>query len=220
MPESVSNAAGRATLLRILQRQGITDAKVLAALERVPRERFVTPDSHSAAYDNRALEIGHGQTISQPYIVALMTQELRLTGTERVLEVGTGSGYQAAILACLAETVYTIERIPDLSYTAEVRLDKLGVENVHFRLGDGSRGWPEEAPFDRIVVTATGPSVPQSLQTQLADEGTLVMPVGSGKSQSLLAFRKNSGRLEGFHLCDCRFVPLIGAQAWSESEGR
>jgi protein-L-isoaspartate(D-aspartate) O-methyltransferase len=205
-------------LLRVLQREGIHDPRTLDAIDKIPRELFIPAESRESSYENRALPIGRGQTISQPYIVALMTQELRLTGVERVLEIGTGSGYQTAILATLADTVYSIERIKQLSFTAEVLLDRLGFHNVHFRLGDGTEGWPEEAPFDRILVTAAGPRVPRPLLDQLADGGILIMPIGDAECQSLDAHYRQGDRYSISRLCSCRFVPLIGVEGWAESQ--
>lgn len=216
MSDHMTRASKRSQLLRTLERQGITDPAVLAAIERIPRERFVPREMLDAAYENRALAIDQGQTISQPYIVALMTQELKLSGVERVLEVGTGSGYQTAILSLLSRSVFTVERIAELSLQARSILDQIGIENVHFRTSDGSQGWPAEAPFDRIIVTATGPEIPHSLEQQLAEGGILIMPVGKSDHQSLIACHKRNGELYREFLCECRFVRLIGAQGWAE----
>lgn len=194
--------------------RGISDPQVLRAMARVPREAFVPQSLQEEAYADRALPIECGQTISQPYIVGLMTQALELSGTQRVLEVGTGSGYQTAVLAELAQAVFTIERQADLSAAAQRRLLGLGYTNIAFRIGDGSLGWPEEAPFDRILVAAAAPQCPQSLVDQLADGGVLVMPVGDEEGQVLRQFRRSGQQVESAALTNCRFVPLIGAEAW------
>ncbi len=199
-----------------LRCRGIRDARVLDAMGRVPRELFVPADSRSRAYWDGAMAIGCRQTISQPYMVALMTEELHLTGQERVLEVGTGSGYQAAILAELAAHVYTVERLDELSERARGLLcGDLGYANISFRVGDGTLGWPEEAPFDRIMVTAGAPHRPDILLGQLAPGGEAVVPVGPRHYQSLVRYRQaEDGTLEEKHLCDCVFVRLIGEDGW------
>lgn len=200
-----------------LRSRDIYDPLTLQAMGRVPRERFVREADRSRAYDDHAMAIGCGQTISQPYIVALMTQSLELTGKEKVLEVGTGSGYQAAVLAEIGCEVYTVERLARLSERAQRIIRELGYENVHFRVGDGTLGWPEEAPFDRIIVTAGAPSVPKALTEQLAAPGILVVPVGGEHLQRLLQVTKDEeGRLRQRHLCDCIFVKLIGEEGWEE----
>ena len=214
MSEPLELTERRTDLLAVLRQQGVTDPHVLDALDATPRERFLAADQHLLAYDNRPLPIGYGQTISQPFIVGLMTQAIELTGAERVLEIGTGSGYQAAVLSRLAQAVYTVERVPELAVKAKSSLESLSITNVCCQTGDGSLGWPEYAPFDRIIVTAAGPKVPAALAEQLRDEGILVMPVGSHDRQVLEAYRKRAGRLERRQLCTCRFVPLIGEQAW------
>jgi protein-L-isoaspartate(D-aspartate) O-methyltransferase len=196
-------------LRRQLRRRGIHDRGVLDAMGRVPRERFVAEPVQVLAYADRALPISCGQTISQPYIVALMTQALELTGREKVLEVGTGSGYQAAILAELAREVVTIERHAELSRTAGALLAELGYRNVTCIQGDGSLGWPPEAPYDRIIVTAAAPSCPAALLAQLADPGVLVIPVGSGEGEELQAIRRKGQQQTVSHLSYCRFVPLV-----------
>lgn len=204
-----SSERRRSVLLQTLMREGIRDPCVLDAIAAVPREEFIPEAMRHLAYDNHALAIGCGQTISQPYIVALMTEALVLTGSERVLEIGTGSGYQCAILAKLAQCVFTVERIAELSIAARHLLESLGFSNVRFRIGDGALGWPEEAPFDRVIVTAVAPQVPAPLVEQLVDGGILVMPVGNEESQSLYAFRRDGADLVPTYLCACRFVPLI-----------
>lgn len=199
--------------------RGITDARVLAAMRAVPREHFVPADLRQRAFDDRPLPIGNAQTISQPYIVALMAQALQLQGDEHVLEIGTGSGYGAAVLARLCRHVDTVERISDLADRARQQLADLGVTNVDVHGGDGTLGWPAAAPFDAIVVTAGGPSVPPALQAQLAPGGRLVMPVGAQHGgQDLLRLTRSGGddfRTES--LCGVAFVPLLGAQGWPEA---
>jgi len=207
-------AQERRALIAELRAQGIHDERVLAALGRVPRHVFVPPELLSYAYVNQPLPIGCGQTISQPYIVALSTEALALSPTDRVLEIGTGSGYQTAILAELAEEVYTVERLPELSEAARKRLSALGYTNVHFRVGDGTKGWPEKAPFDAILVTAAAPKPPKSLLDQLAEGGRMVIPTGGRTSQDLWLLRKRDGRLERIYLCPCTFVPLVGEEGW------
>ena len=188
----------------------ITDRDVLSAIERVPRHRFVPPDHQEYAYEDRPLPIGHGQTISQPFIVALMTQLLELTPESKVLEIGTGCGYQTAILAELAKEVYTVEVLPELSARAQETLAELGYDNVRFRVGDGWDGWPEEAPFDGIIVTAAAPAWPPPLVEQLAEGGNLVIPVGpSGWDQVLWVATKREGEITKQNVAPVRFVPLV-----------
>lgn len=203
---------------RQLRGRGITDGRVLDAMDRVPREWFVRPEERDQAYDDRALPIGCQQTISQPYIVSLMSQELMLRGTERVLEIGTGSGYQTAILAELAAEVYTVERVRELSLRARMALDARGYQNVHYHIGDGTLGWPEHASYDRIVVTAMAPEVPASLFDQLGEGGVMVIPVGSPKSQMLQAVHKENGEQRVRDLCPCLFVRLVGQEGWPDGE--
>ena len=198
---------------QLIQR-GITAQPVLDAMDRVPRERFLGDEAPATAYADRALPIECGQTISQPYIVALMTQALELSGRERVLEVGTGSGYQTAILAELAHEVVTIERHAELSRQAREVLEALGYRNITAVVGDGTLGWPELAPYDRIIVTAAAAQCPPALLNQLADGGLLVIPVGDSESQELLAIHKAGDSLRTTPLSLCRFVPLIGEQGW------
>ena len=195
---------------RQLKGRDITDARVLAAMGKVPRHRFVRPALATEAYTDRALPIEEGQTISQPYIVALMTQLLKLNGRERVLEVGTGSGYQAAVLAELVTRVYTIEILPELAKTAAARLAALGYTNVQVQAGDGYQGWPDHAPFDAIIVTAGASHIPQPLVSQLKEGGRLVIPVDAAASyQQLIQCRKERGRLITKVIAPVRFVPLI-----------
>ncbi len=196
--------------------RGISEAAVLSAMGGVPREEFMPESYKSQAYADCPLPIGMGQTISQPYIVALMTQELRLNNFCEVLEVGTGSGYQTAILAKLARKVYTIERFADLSASAQAVLGRLGFDNIEFYIGDGSGGWPERRTFDRIIVTAAVPKIPQSLIDQLGTGGLIVAPVGGSGVQELVVGTKKEGKLIERVVCDVRFVKLIGECAFDE----
>jgi protein-L-isoaspartate(D-aspartate) O-methyltransferase len=196
--------------------RGIRNERVLDAMRRVPRHLFVEEVIRHSAYDDMALPIGEGQTISQPYMVAIMTELLDLKGTEKVLEIGTGSGYQAAILAELAKEVYTIERIPVLTKRAEDTLTSLAYANIHLNTADGTVGWPEEAPFDRIIITAASPKIPDPLIEQLAINGILLLPMGSKYSQRLLKITKtDQGTTEEYHT-PCVFVPLIGEHGWKD----
>ena len=199
-----------------LRGRDIADERVLAAMGRVPREAFVLSSRRRSAYCDGAMAIGLGQTISQPYMVALMTEALDLRGGERVLEIGTGSGYQAAILAELAGHVYTVERLPELEERARVLLcDELGYGNISFRVGDGTLGWPEEAPFDRIIVTAGAPRRPDRLLEQLGPEGLAVAPVGGRHGQTLIQYtRRPEGGMAEHAFCQCIFVPLVGEDGW------
>ncbi len=197
-----------------LQRRGICDRRVLDAMAKVPRERFVHEGSRREAYSDRALPIDCGQTISQPYIVALMTQALKLSGSEKVLEIGTGSGYQTAILAQLAAEVVSIERYGELSEQAGKVLSALGYENVTLSVGDGTLGCMDLSPFDRIIVTAAGAECPPALLAQLVEQGILVMPIGGRDYQTLQAIRKVAGQPQSESLSTCRFVPLVGEHGW------
>lgn len=203
---------------RQLVPRGITDERVLAAMGALPRHLFVEEALQGKAYSDNALPIGARQTISQPYIVASMTQLLKVGSGDRVLEIGTGSGYQTALLATLAQTVHSIERLRPLSTRAKQTLRELGVENVHLRVGDGTAGWPEEAPFSRIVVTAGAPAVPAPLLAQLDTGGRLVIPVGEEKQQILhVVIRGRTGfRTEQYDACV--FVKLIGQEGWAEGD--
>jgi len=197
-----------------LRSRDISDPRVLEAFLAVPRHEFVPPEQREQAYDDCPLPIGEGQTISQPYMVAAMTQALSLTGVETVLEVGTGSGYQAAILARLAARVYTIEQIAGLSLAARERLERLGCANVTCLVGDGSQGYAAAAPYDGILVAAGAPRVPAPLTEQLAEGGRLVIPVGDFHSQELLLVQKRQGRITQQVVNYCRFVPLTGKFGW------
>ncbi len=201
---------------RQLVQRGITDERVLQAMREVPRHRFVPEDLWDMAYRDTPLPIGHGQTISQPYIVAYMTQMLHLKPEDRVLEVGTGSGYQAAILSRLAKQVYTIERVEELARRAKRILQELGYDNVLIRVGDGSHGWPEAAPFDAIIVTAAAPEVPPPLIAQLADGAPLIAPIGPAGYQDLVRLYKRGDRTETEYLTPVAFVPLVGEHGWRE----
>jgi protein-L-isoaspartate(D-aspartate) O-methyltransferase len=208
----------RATMVEHqLRARGIADPRVLAAMGLVAREHFVPTALADQAYADSPLPIGEGQTISQPYIVALMCEALQLAPEDRVLEIGTGSGYGAAVLSCLARDVYTIERRPDLAQRAHDRLRNLGFLDVHVRSGDGTLGWPEHAPFDAIVVTAGGPVVPDHLVAQLAPGGRLVIPVGGEDAQRLVRIKRTSLGFTTTDLGPVQFVPLIGAGGWPES---
>lgn len=198
--------------------RGIKDRRVLDAMRRVPRHLFVDSSAQPDAYEDMALPIGDGQTISQPYMVAKMTELLELKGNEKVLEIGTGSGYQAAVLSELANEVFTIERIASLGEKAIERFRALYYTNVHVKIGDGTLGWPDKSPFDRIVITAASPRIPDPLMQQLSAEGILLAPVGSRYSQELLKIRKTAqGTSEEYHT-PCVFVPLVGEYGWREGE--
>ncbi len=206
----------RQQLIESLRNAGIRDERVLKAMVDTPREIFVDEAQHKLAYADRALPIEAGQTISQPLMVATMTQALQLTGRESVLEVGTGSGYQAAILSCLTTHVYSIERHQILACHAAQRLIGLGRHNVSIYVGDGSLGWPDAAPYDRILVTAAAPELPLQLLSQLVTWGILVVPVGSHERQDLLVVHRAPWGPEIRSLGGCVFVPLIGEEGWSQ----
>jgi protein-L-isoaspartate(D-aspartate) O-methyltransferase len=194
--------------------RGIADSRVLAAMARVERHHFVDEALQSRAYDDKPLPIGARQTISQPFMVGLMTEALGLRGTERILEIGTGCGYQTAILAELVANVFSVERISTLATTARQLLDRLGYYNVAIRVGDGTLGWSDEAPFDAILVTAGTPQVPRPLIAQLAEGGRLVFPIGEEELQTLVRIRKEGTRLREEYFGDCRFVKLVGRYGW------
>ena len=196
--------------------RGIKDARTLKAFLKVPRHEFVLPEEIDSAYGDFPLGIGEGQTFSQPYMVACMTEHLSLKGDEKVLEIGTGSGYQAAILAELAREVRSVERIYDLAKSAASRLERLGYKNIKVKAGDGTLGWPEEAPFDAIIVTAAAPDIPRALSKQLKNGGRLIAPVGTRTSQALRILTKKSNRISSTDGCPCVFVPLIGEQGWKQ----
>jgi protein-L-isoaspartate(D-aspartate) O-methyltransferase len=196
--------------------RGVRHRRVLATLARVPRHWFVPATLADAAHDDAPLPVGHGQTISQPYMVALMTAVLEPRRTDRVLEIGTGSGYQTAILARLVRRVFTIERIPELALGAARRLAALSLDNVEYRVGDGTLGWPEEAPFDAILVTAAAPGIPEPLAAQLAPGGRIAVPVGDLALQELVVGVAGPRGLSLREVGGCRFVPLIGRHAFPE----
>ncbi|MBO6558953.1 MAG: protein-L-isoaspartate(D-aspartate) O-methyltransferase [Nisaea sp.] len=201
-------------LIMELRREGISDAAVLGAIERIPREIFIPAPIKTFAYDNRALPIGAGQTISQPYVVAYMTQALKLDDRCKVLEIGTGSGYQTAILAKLARRVYSIERHKSLSEEANARFKQLDLHTISTRIGDGSKGWPEQAPFDRIIVTAASEDVPEQLLEQLAIGGIMVVPIGPQEgTQHIFRFTRTEEGIEPERMLPVRFVPLIESEA-------
>ncbi len=202
---------------RMVERQlagHIRDAGVLRAMRTVPRHLFVPGSELPLAYGDHPLSIGHGQTISQPYMVAKMTEALELRGGEKVLEIGSGSGYQTAVLKALRADVYTVERVPELSKRAQENVERAGYSGVHYRIGDGSQGWPGEAPFDRVIVTAGAPTMPVSLVEQLREGGSMVIPVGGEEEQELLLVRRGQGRVTRERICACVFVKLWGAEGW------
>ena len=205
----MSYEAHKIRLIMDLRRQGISDNDVLSAIERVPREMFVPEAMRAEAYENIPLPISQGQTISQPFIVAYMTQALRLGERDRILEIGTGSGYQSAVLAQLSRRVCTMERYRTLLRQAETCFEALKLHNITTRLGDGSKGWPELAPFARIIVTAAAPDMPQSLAEQLDDGGIMVVPVGTSGDQVLYRITRQGQELKEERLLDVRFVPLV-----------
>ena len=196
--------------------RGVNDERVLAAMRRVPRHEFLPEAIRGMAYADNALPIGEGQTMSQPYMVAIMTELLGLTSTERVLEIGTGSGYQAAVLAELCSKVYTVERIKTIAEKARATLDRLGYQNVAIKIYDGTYGWKEMAPFDAIMVTAGAPEIPAPLVEQLKDGGRMVIPVGERFGQSLLKVVKTAEGTVTSRSIPCVFVPLIGNHGWKE----
>jgi protein-L-isoaspartate(D-aspartate) O-methyltransferase len=198
-----------------IRQRGVSSLRVLEAMTAVPRHEFVPVKFRSEAYADKPLPIGEGQTISQPYMVAAMTEALELTGSERVLEIGTGSGYQAAVLSRLVQQVITVESQTSLALAAQERLANLGYMNVHVHNGDGSAGFPEAAPYDAILVTAGAPEIPEVFAHQLRDGGLLVIPVGRQKTQDLVQARKESGEIRSRVLFSCQFVPLLGRYGWS-----
>lgn len=198
----------------------ISDKRVLEAILSTPRHLFVPDNFKSQSYGDYPLPIGEGQTISQPYIVALMTEALSLQGNEKVLEIGTGSGYQTAILSKLCNHVYSIERLESLFLKAKKIIEELGIKNVTIKVGDGTLGWEEESPFDRIIVTAGAPNLPENLWHQLKEGGKIVIPIGNSDTQFLYLFEKDKGGgiKSKSNLCACRFVKLIGKNGWQEGE--
>jgi protein-L-isoaspartate(D-aspartate) O-methyltransferase len=221
MPECEEFAPQLAKMIETqLRRRGITDAAVLAAIEGVPRHEFVAEEFRERAYDDVPLPIGDGQTISQPYIVAAMTAALHLRPGDRVLEIGAGCGYQAAILSHMAKEVFTVERRHELARSASERLARLGYANVHVHCGDGTLGLPEFAPFDAILVAAAAPAVPAPLLAQLAEGGRIILPVGDPEHQELQLIEKQGTAFLKSTLEGCRFVPLVGYHGWQEPPAR
>jgi protein-L-isoaspartate(D-aspartate) O-methyltransferase len=217
MPDSEEFAPQLAQMVETqLRRRGVTDAAVLAAMEAVPRHRFVPEEFRARAYEDAPLPIGDGQTISQPYIVAAMTAALRLRPDDRVLEIGTGCGYQAAVLSRLAKEIFTVERRPKLALAALERLARLGYGNVHVHCGDGTLGLPEFAPFDAILVAAAAPAVPDPLLMRLGEGGRLILPVGDLEHQELQLIEKQGTAFLKSTLEGCRFVPLVGYYGWHD----
>lgn len=196
--------------------RGLCDPRVIEVMGRIPRDEFVDPGMAAQAYEDHPLNLGFKQTISQPYMVGLMTEALQLTGGERVLEIGTGSGYQTAVLCELAKQVYSIERIKDLSNRARKTLYRLGYVNFELRIGDGTEGWREEAPFDAILVSAAAPTIPETYRRQLKPGGRLVIPVGVEETQQLVRVTKEKGKFNEAWLSGCRFVRLYGRYGWQE----
>jgi protein-L-isoaspartate(D-aspartate) O-methyltransferase len=210
------NAPTRAEMVeKQLRQRGIRDARVLEAMLAIPREQFVS-ESGPSAYVDAPIPIGYGQTITQPYMTALMAQSLMLDGSEKVLDVGTGSGYHAAVLGHLARRVISVERIPELAALARANLDRAGLgENIQVICGDGSLGYPPEAPFDAISVAAASPDIPPALLDQLRDPGKLVIPVGTRQDQQLQLVHKYNGNILTRDVTGCRFVPLVGEEGWA-----
>jgi protein-L-isoaspartate(D-aspartate) O-methyltransferase len=211
-------AARRAMVEEQVRKRGIASPRVLEALLSVPRHEFVPAELQADAYADKPLPIGEGQTISQPYMVGAMTEALELAGSERVLEIGTGSGYQAAVLSRLAREVISVESHTSLALAARERLVRLGYANVHVHNGDGSLGFADAAPYDAILITAAAPAIPPLFASQLCEGGRLVIPVGSQENQELLQARKESGVLHSRVLFDCRFVPLLGRYGWTRPD--
>ena len=203
-----------------LRQRGVTDAAVLAAMKAVPRHEFVPEELRTRAYEDVPLPIGDGQTISQPYIVAAMTAALHLRANDRVLEIGTGCGYQGAILSRLAKEIFSVERRPELALSASERLARLGFNNVHVHCGDGTLGLPEFALFDAILVAAAAPAVPQPLLAQLAEGGRMILPVGDAEHQELQLIEKQGTAFVKSTLEGCRFVPLVGYHGWQDPPSR
>lgn len=212
--EHLNPAVGHQRLIKKLREKGITDERVLAAFGKVPRHLFVDGSMYAQAYDDNALPIGYGQTISQPSIVALMTELLTLEKDEKILEIGTGSGFQTALLAQFSRRVYTIERHHDLGEASRKRLREMGYANVVFKIGDGSLGWPQHSPFDKIIVTAGAPVLPRTLVDQLVTGGRMVIPTGDQQHQELTVYEKTENGIERYCAAQVVFVPLIGQQGW------
>jgi len=221
MTNQADQAAARRRMVQLqLRERGIHDPHVLRIMAALPRHLFVDPAFEAKAYSDSALPIGSSQTISQPYMVGLMTQALELAGDEKVLEIGTGSGYQTAVLAELCDRVFTIERIASVGLEARERLTTMGYTNIVFRIADGSVGWREMAPFDRVLIAAGAPRIPHFLEEQLRIGGIAVMPIGVGENQMLVKAVRTEGGWTRRELCGCAFVPLIGKDAWERRESR
>ena len=212
--EHLNPAIALRRLIKTLREKGISDERVLDAFGKVPRHLFVDGGMYAQAYDDNALPIGFGQTISQPYIVALMTELLKLKKDEKILEIGTGSGFQTALLAQFSRRVYTIERNRELGETSRKRLCEMGYLNVAFKIGDGSLGWPQHSPFHKIIVTAAAPVLPHTLLGQIAVGGRIVIPVGDQHHQDLMVYEKTDHGIEESCAAQVVFVPLIGQQGW------
>ena len=217
-PELIKSYAGqrRKMVEEQLVERGINDLRLLEVVSRVPRHLFVQDSLQHRAYGDTPLPIGENQTISQPYIVGAMTEALDLNGEERVLEIGTGSGYQTAIIAEMSRQVFTIERLKNLARKAQNILESLNYMNIVFKMFDGTYGWPDQAPFDAILITASAPEIPGSLVKQLGDGGRLVAPIGEADKQKLVVLTKNGDRVSRRDLGDCKFVPLIGKYGWPQ----
>src|SRR5580692_693054 len=213
-----SAAERRAMIETQIRKRGVSSPRVLEALASVPRHKFVPEKFREFAYADKPLPIGEGQTISQPYMVAAMTDALELAGPERVLEIGTGSGYQAAVLSLLAREVFSVENHTTLALAAQERLTALGYANVHVHNGDGSAGLTDAAPYDAILVTAGAPEIPQALASQLREGGRIVIPVGDTENQKLMQGMLEYGKLKSRALFDCRFVPLVGRYGWRQCD--
>jgi protein-L-isoaspartate(D-aspartate) O-methyltransferase len=218
--EHLNPAIGQQRLIKLLREKGITDERVLNAFTRVPRHLFVDGAMYAQAYDDNALPIGFGQTISQPYIVALMTELLKLEKDEKILEIGTGSGFQTALLAQFSRRVYTIERHHELGEHARKRLREMGYANVVFKIGDGSLGWAQHSPFHKIIVTAGAPVLPATLVDQLATGGRMIIPTGERQHQDLMVYEKNERGYEKYCAAQVVFVPLVGQQGWQDAPDR
>jgi len=199
-----------------IERRGIDDERILAAFREIPRHLFVPSDQQMHAYGDHPLAIGHSQTISQPYIVALMTSCLVLEGDEKVLEIGTGSGYQTAVLANLTHSVYSVELIPELSHQARKNINALGINNIDLRVGDGSLGWPDHQPYDRIIITASAPAIPQEIKQQLKDGGLIAAPVGKRWRQNLEVWKRDGDEFNKKTILPVAFVPLRGKYGWQD----
>jgi protein-L-isoaspartate(D-aspartate) O-methyltransferase len=219
MPEDTFRRIREEMVDSQLVSRGISNKLVLNAMRKVPRHKFMPKGMEASGYDDNALPIGDGQTISQPYMVAVMTEKLGLSGGEKVLEIGTGSGYQSAILAEIAKEVYSIEFVPSMAERSKKLLQELGYKNITVTSGDGTLGLPEEAPFDGIIVTAGAPSIPKPLTDQLSEGGRLVIPIGDRYSQTLTIITKRGGKLEIESSIGCVFVPLVGKYGWAREQG-